>query len=724
MKYYKIFIIYILILFFNSSFGQKQGPKVGLVLSGGGAKGYAHIGVLKVLEKSGIRIDYISGTSMGATIGGLYASGYSANELDSILKKADFNKIIFNDKERKNIPLFDKTYKEKYILEIPFNNFNFQIPSAISKGQGALDYYTSLLSHVHSISDFSKLPIPFACVSVELSTGKEVVFENGFLPEAIMASGALPGLIEPFSINGVKYIDGGLINNFPAKLLKDKGMDIVIGVDLTQELKDQSEIIDLPELINQINNITISKGVDKQRPYSDITINPKLNGINVTDFNTKDSVVYKGTLEAEKYLELFKNIAKKQGRENYTEQKHIKKIEKFKINKIEIEGQDKFNVSFIKGKIGIKPPKEIVYQDIIEGINTLYSTGIYKTITYKLLDENQNGNHTLKLNVLENENKLFFKFGLHYDDTFKTGLLVNITQKSFIFNNSQLSLDGVFGDYPRYEANIYIDNGVYPSFGFSSKYIRVPINFNGVEEIEYKTEWFNQQFYLQSTLYDKYAFGLGIQHDYINAKTKNLPQNNPQVKLEDSYFISPYSYLRVDTRDNPNYPTQGMKFEAKASYLVASNSENFKPAIIFNSTLNYCISFLKHFTLQTRFSLGTSFDNSSFVYNNSIGGDFNQEFINHEKFYGMKIGEITAKHKFLIYSGIQYNIFKNNYLTLFGNIANLKNNFEDIQYFQYEHSGVGIMYGYDSPAGPITLRYSYSPSDKNNIISVALGYWF
>ena len=140
---------------------QKKDVKIGLVLSGGGAKGFAHVGVLKVLEEAGIRIDYIGGTSMGAIIGGLYASGYSASELDSILMNSDLSGLIQDNLPRSAYSYYQKQNKEKYIASLPISKGKIGLPSAVSKGQRSYDFYSRLTEHVRSIEDFSKLPIPF-----------------------------------------------------------------------------------------------------------------------------------------------------------------------------------------------------------------------------------------------------------------------------------------------------------------------------------------------------------------------------------------------------------------------------------------------------------------------------------------------------------------------------------------------------------------------------------
>ena len=180
----------------------KKDLKVGLVLSGGGAKGFAHVGVLKVLEEAGVRVDYIGGTSMGAIVGAMYASGYNAKEIDSLIRTFDFDKIMQDQIPRKSKPFYEKQNGEKYAITLPVEKRKVGLPKALSKGQNVLNLTSELLQHVDTIKDFNKLPIPFFCIATNLETGKQELLNSGFLPRAVQASGAFPTLLEPIEIDG------------------------------------------------------------------------------------------------------------------------------------------------------------------------------------------------------------------------------------------------------------------------------------------------------------------------------------------------------------------------------------------------------------------------------------------------------------------------------------------------------------------------------------------
>ena len=227
-------------------------PKIGLSLAGGGAKGFAHVGVLKVLDSLGIKVDYIAGTSMGAIVGSLYASGYTANDIEKVILDTDFYGLIANEKKREETSLFNKN-NDKYLLNIPIVNGKINVlPKAISTGQKNIYMLKELLNNVSDVTDFSKLPIPFMCIGTNLETGKMEIFEKGDLIKSIMASSAYPVLLDPVKIGDSLYIDGAMTVNYPSKPLKDKGIDFVIGVDLSQPLATREELNSAVAILNQV----------------------------------------------------------------------------------------------------------------------------------------------------------------------------------------------------------------------------------------------------------------------------------------------------------------------------------------------------------------------------------------------------------------------------------------------------------------------------------------
>jgi len=736
MKFKKF--IFALFLFPTINFAQDSiqtnRPKVGVVLSGGGAKGYAHIGALKKIEEAGIKIDYIGGTSMGAIVGGLYAAGYSPDELEEIIKELDLTSLIINEKSREEIPYFEKVNSENYILELPFNNFKLSIPQAISSGQGPLDLLTYLFRHVHNIKDFKDLPTPFICIGTNIETGEEEVFKDGFLPEVVLASGAYPSMIKPVKIKNKLYIDGGVINNFPVKEVKEMGADIIIGVDLQDPLKTQEELTSATNVLMQIVKFNMEKKSDEQRQLVDLMITPKLDGYTVTSFSEVDPILNRGIDAAELKFTQLKEIANLQG--NLQPRKKLDLSDYILIKELKIEGTESFNSNYIQGKFNIIAPQLASYKEIQEGINRLYSSGNFTNVNYHLEKDDQD-NYQLKLKLVENPVKQKIRFGLHYDDFFKTGLLINYTAKNLLFKNSTLSTDVVIGDFLRYNVNYYIDNGSIPGFGFRSRASRFSRaidfsrnrieNFPDIAEANYRFNDYVNQIYVQSTLKEKYAIGAGLEMQYIEAFTRNItPKDNfPYIIDDHGNYWSTYAYIKADTRNNPNFATKGFKFSSRFRYLFDSNIQNFEK--IYELDANLEANFHINNFLSYRFTanFGTFFNgNNTNPQKYIVGGYVQQQFLNYTLFYGLPFASAIGDNKLILGSEIQFKIYKNHYAGLLMNIANVENRLENIKLTDYTYSGFGARYGYDSPLGPISFIWAYSPHTKKGLFNLSLGYWF
>src|SRR5690606_9818753 len=245
-------------------------------------------------------------------------------------------------------------------------------------------------------------------------------------------------------------------------------------------------------------------------------------------FDDKDSIILAGKTAAEKMLPELKKIASLQGFPEI-QKPEISKDNHILITELEINGLESYSRTYIKSKIGIKTPQLASYEQIRAGIKALYSSGNFNKVFYRIKNNNA-GHKTLALYLRENPSRKSLKFGLHYDDLYKTGLLLNFTAKRFLVDNSIFSADIILGDFPRYELNYYVDNGYYPSFGINSSFKQFDSetdisNFDLSDEsvmLDYQFNEFINQFYIQSTLYEKYAIGGGVEHQYLDIKTNNL----------------------------------------------------------------------------------------------------------------------------------------------------------------------------------------------------------
>ena len=715
----KIFVFFSLLIFILNYTQVKENlvipknPKIGLSLAGGGAKGFAHVGVLKVLDSLGIKVDYVSGTSMGAIVGGLYASGYTGKDIEKIVMETDFYNLLSNANNRAETSFFNKSV-DKYLLKVPIKNGKVTLPSSISSGQKNIYLLKELFKNVSNIQDFSKLPIPFLCVATNLESGKMKVFEKGDISESIMASSAFPSLMDPVKIGDSIYVDGAMTVNYPSELLKKKGIDIVIGVDLNQGLNTRDKINSIVDILNQVIDFGIVKETKNQLKYTDVNIKPNLDGLGVTSFDEKGKILKSGYTEALKYVEIFEQLPKK----NYDYLRiPINPIYSniYKIDDAEVENNNIYNKDYIIGKMNLKLPSSQTYGSINKMLDKLYASNNFKIINYDIIQKDNK--NVLKLTVNEDSNRFFLKFGLHYDEVFKSGLLANVTIKRLFFNNSSISIDGVFGDKPRYYVNYFIDNGYIPGIGIYAS--GMSFDLKNQDKFAYQSwNWYRTEAFIQSIWKDKFAIGGGISYDIFNG-TDLITGFKKSER-----FLNPYVFLKGDTQDSKMFPKRGYytNIETKAYNFFEKTSEEKSFQIKADIRGNFPIT--KFLTYRLRSFYGISINNSSDFYKYYLGGIFDQNVVNFVRFNGFEFGEASNNNILTVGNDFQFNFMKNYYVIANLSIGNLFDNFDDSKFLRINYSSLGLTVGYDSPFGQIKINYSHSLKQKPGIFSVVLGHWF
>ena len=719
-KYLLSFSILFLAIFLNAQvkpgFAVPPNAKIGLSLSGGGAKGFAHIGVLKVLDSLGVKVDYISGTSMGAIVGGLYASGYTGKEIENIIMETDFYTIIANEKTRQETTFFNKAV-DKYILSVPVKNGKINVlPKAISTGQKNIYLLKELFKNVSTIDDFSKLPIPFMCVATNLESGTKQIFEKGDLVSAIMASSAFPSLMDPVKIGDSLYIDGAMTLNYPSKPLKGKGMDIVIGVDLSQGLATGKNLQSAIEILNQVIDFGIQSETKNQYQYTDINIHPDLTGLGATSYDAKKRILDSGYAEAHKYIEPLSLLPKKQ--ENLLRSPMNSVYSSvYKIDSLVVENNRIFSKNYIRGKMNLRIPSLQTYGGINKMVDRLYATNNYRLITYDIVNQNQK--NYLKLIVTEDDTRFFLKFGLHYDEIFKTGLLLNATAKRLLFRNSTVSFDVIVGDKPRYYLNYFIDNGYIPGFGVYTSGMSLDLKDIAGNTTE-EWNWFRNEAFIQSVWRDRYAIGGGISHDNFKNKLAGAADYSSSEN-----FINAYAFIKSDTQDDRSFPTKGILLSVEGKLLDLLNKD--REGRIFQSQIAAQLNFpiLNKLTYRLGLAGGITIgDDLPHFYQYRIGGIFEQNLGNFTSFPGYEFGQLADENMLFASNTFQYNVYKNYFLDANVSLANLFNDVEVDKLFKISASSVGLTAGYKSPFGQIKFNYSRSLSVKNDIFSVILGHYF
>lgn len=711
-------------------------PRVGVVLSGGGAKGFAHIGVLKVLEEAGVKVDYIGGTSMGAIVGGLYAAGWSAHQLDSLFKSFDIQRAIQGEIPRSKKPFFEKNHGEKYLFSLSFKDFQIQLPLGLSNGQMVFDILSKMTHAVRYVNDFTQLPIPFLCVATHVSTGEQVLLQRGNLAKALMASGALPGLIAPVEIDGKLLTDGGLANNFPAEEIKNKGMDYVIGVTVEDGLAVQDSIQSIDKLLVQISSYRMVERSQAQKSYADLLIEPPTMGYNVTSFNEIDTLIAIGEEAARKHWDTLLAIVEKQQRVNSHSTAKGYSVLESGVDEIKMVDNNPFAGSTLFRQFKEQIIGNVSPETLSDNVSNLYGAGFFDNIFYDY--EKENGR-----NILRVETKVKpgydrrVQLGLHFDPVYKTNLLVNYTFLNAGLQNTIGSLDLILGDNLRYNFHYLLELPKQPDWGFNSRLRYNNLDFDlpsnivvdsskTLESVRFTFLDYSNEIFAQFFGNRNYAAGLGAELKFFSTSTNQFTSFTFAEPFTENngWYLTGKAYFKFDNQNRRNFPSRGWRLEAEGRYIHTLRESNSTSDQAFNADL----SFQTATPLSTKLSLllsgdiGLSSANMARPFYYILGSNNQNLFNNFKPFEGLPFGSYAGSELIKTSLHLQYELRRNHFFTLGGNHAYLRDASDPLRKSTFEFDSWSVQYGILSPLGPISITYADSNEDR--VVYFNLGYWF
>ncbi len=735
-----MFLLSIAIIFSAKSFSQdsnqpiKKPVKIGLVLSGGGAKGFAHIGVLKVLEQAGVEISFIGGTSMGAIIGGLYASGYNAQQIDSIFYDTNFDRLLQDYVPRSSKNFYTKRQDEVYAITLPFNQFRLSAPSAYSQGLYNYNLLTKLTHDVRHIQNFNDLPIPFLCMATDIETGEAVLLNRGYLPQAMLASSAFPSLFSPVEIDGKLLVDGGITNNYPVEELLKLGADYIIGVDVQDDLRDRNSLKDATKILVQISNLQMMQSMPAKIELTDIYIKPNIKNYNVISFDQGRQIIAKGEEAASMFYQKFQELATNESKKKPPK---VISVDTLTISGISINPLENLTRSNVIGKLRFKAGEKITYDELKGGIDNLSATQNFSSINYSL--EKAGDGDVLSLKLKDNPARNYLRFGIHYDGLYKSGVLVNLTRRRLLFKNDVASVDVVLGDNFRYNFDYYIDNGFYFSFGLKSRFYQFNRNIGsdfrsgeifedlGITSINVDYSDFTQQIYLQTLFMQRFMIGGGLELKHLKIKSETL--QNTQPILDNSDYFSVYGYLKYDSYDNKYYPKKGWFFSGDfQTYLSSSDfNKTFVPNSIAKGHIGLAATLFKHATIKVESEAGFTIGEESSPYFNFILGGYGFHPLNNIRpFHGYNFLSLAGDSYISGLVTLDYEIIKKNHINFSANYGNIRDNlFESVDWvYKADYSGYAFGYGLETVLGPVEVKYSWSPEHSTSYTWFSVGFWF
>ncbi len=720
-------IIFLSMIFFVitlQSEEKQKVPKLGLVLSGGGAKGFAHIGVIKILEKEGIIPDYITGTSMGAVVGGFYACGYNAKWLEKKIKANDWKKTLREQINRRSLSIEEKRNADKYITSFPIDKFKITLPTGLITGQSLSMVLNRLSIPFHNIHDYSKLEIPFACISTNLETGEAVVMNSGFLSESLRATMSIPSILKPMDLDGKLLIDGGIVRNLPVTDILEMGADIVIAVDVGQPLFKRNELNNLINVINQTVAFMGVSSTEEQKKLCDILITPDMKGFNSISFDAVDSLISRGEQATIKQLpEIKKFLSKKGFILKDTLRKEIIVKDHFSIKKITIEGLHDVSKKLVLGYLQIKENKVVSLKKIERGIRRVYASRFFESVNYYLIPEN--GHYTLLIKVKEQISD-YFQIGGHYDSDQKASVYLSTTYKNFLLENSTFSFEAKLSENPEFKAKYRIfTSGVF-KFGLDSEFIFQNFNiftYDSEGETNSSLDFKNYvaRFSLEMVLFNSYAIGGGLEPQKYFIKGKISSNDKVEHGLLDLF-----AFIDRDSFDRTAFPTRGSQvhIEIKSAFESITHNLIHEQYQIISASLKRVITLTPKIKFLFNTFSGASFGETPPILHNFYLGGYGIQKYNVYPFAGKRFMEISGENAFVLATGIRYEFIDNYFITLKGNIGKVSSEYSDLFIYDDLLYGVASTFGVLTDIGPVELSLLKERGNRELKAHISIGYEF
>ena len=715
------------------STADAQRKKVGLVLSGGGAKGVAHIGVLQVLEKAGIPVDIIVGTSMGSIVGGLYAIGYRADVLDSLVRRQNWEFLLSDKVYRYDLSFSEKEQDEKYLLSIPFDRSRKQGRSlGFVSGQNIYNLFQDLTIGYHDSLDFMKLPIPFTCIAADMITRKEIRLDRGNLALAMRASMAIPGAFTPVRMEDMVLVDGGVLNNFPVDVAKALGAEVIIGVDVQADLLGADELKSVSQVIPQIINLLCMNKYEANLKQTDLLIRPNVKGYTAASFSTKaiDSLLARGKIAAlSKWDELMafkekigikpEKVESKVGKSRFVSPGY------FRIRDFRVLGVSPKDEKWVRRKLYVRENSEISLRDLHRTIAVLYGTKAFSAVNYRLVgDPPYDLELTLKEHPVSRVN-----IGFRFDSEEMAAILLNTTWTNRALRGSRFSVTGRLSANPYVSLEYTLENTFLRRFNlaYMFRFSDVNVYKEGHKDYNMTFRYHMGEFGLSNFYFRNFQFQVGLRYEYFDYNSFLYSAGGEVMDVRPEGFFSYCGSARLETYDRRYYPTRGVSFRADYS-LYTDNMITYKehsPFSVLESRLEGVIPLTNRLkilpSVSGRVLIGRS---PAYSYLNCMGGVHPGRYLPQQiAFLGINHMEM-AEHSLIVWRlRLRQRMGGRHYASLIGNYAQQDDRFFDM-WGRRGIWGGGVSYSRDSRLGPIDIVFSLSDRDKKLKFYFDLGFYF
>ena len=749
-------------------FAQDKKPKVALVLSGGGAKGIAHIPVLQALDSLGIVPDLIIGTSMGSVVGGLYAMGYSGDSIANIANNTNWDNLLTGDIPLNKVSTEEKSEFKKYLVELDIINWSPKLNPSLLRDQNLREFLSLLTFPVYNINNFDDLSIPFRAMTTDIVNGKEVILGKGSLSLAMRASMSVPSVFQPVVYKNTLLVDGGILNNFPTDVAKHMGADIIIGSTVGGGMLPKNKLDNMSALLVQSSMLSSNLKVEKNKEICDILIDhvPYLE-YSTGDFNKSKEIFKEGEIATNNNLSSLVKLSKTLKKYKQRVHKVPDAKNKILLDTIIFKNISIGNYEVAKERTNIEPDKEYSAKELVAGVNRAIGTRMFSKITYEsFIENNQLG---LQLNFFEySKNQL--KGSLHYDTYRGGGIVVNYTGRNILGKSSRVLITLDIAEQSRARLQYQKIFGKHKNWWFQSEAIGElliqEVFEDGIKIENIKQNYFQFNNQINKNINSLYSYvGVGIDYELTNLRPKFDPD------LVGNFFgLKKYNFNTIEINANYTYNSLNkVFFSTKGTYFKGSVSRSIHNTIYIepidenspsidgftNSFSKLNLSFEKRvgFTKKiigilkgtTNFiyedtlkSNEVSFDEYGYAGKYSLGGYIPNNRSRSYLFAGLHEDELTVNQFMKLTLALQLNPINKIYVVPHFNIAsvgftNFDNYIEDAFFPKGDWEdkietsllmSAGATFSYNSLLGPVNFDISYINGVDKLRLYFSLGFLF
>ena len=753
---------------------RRHRPTVALVLSGGGAKGAAHVGVIRYLESIGMPVDIVIGTSMGGLIGAMYSLGYRGERMDSIIRNMDWDLALSDRIPREYISYTEAKYNEKYLLSFPFfygkkefeklradsrqygrnerkggaihlgagnddatglvkDNLLGSLPAGMVFGQNVGNVLSSLTVGYQDEMDFYNLPIPFVCVASDLVSGTAKVWTRGKLTTALRSTMSIPGLFAPVKVGGMVLVDGGMRNNFPTDLAKMAGADLVIGVDLSEGSRQYSEINNLGDIIVTGVDMLGRASYERNRLIPDVIIKPDLSEFTMMSFSKHsiDTIIrrgYQASLAVARELDSLKALVGRDTTVHYHRPAIALGEEKVLISGVEISGVSDRESLYLMNKIGLSAGIKMGSSEIEDAAATIYGTNAFDYVTYELQGSEQP--FRLRYDCVKGPIHQL-GVGVRFDTEEIVSILLNVGLNVHKLQGSSLDFTAKVGINPYANLNysFVTRNGLSLNAMTGIRY--TDRNVFSIGDNRFRINFINvrQELFLSNIKWSKYFLKTGLRNDWYSVNSMMAEQVIGNYDLEQlkNDYITYFLQAGRDSFDNGYIPTEGSSLGISYDWVFGGFPQKFNNFHTIQLHWKHLVggddfAFLP--SLSFRFLFG---DDVPIPFTNTIGGSMPGRYLDQQMpFLGIENAAAMQNMLGIARADFRVKLLKNNYLTGIVNYAVSANNFARLkaEYGRYDHLGAGLQYTYNTIIGPMIFNVHWSTYTHRVGAYIGIGFDF